>query len=91
MEMLNVKFMKHGLMAMDNEQHSQLLRLDSQFGVLMERGKKQFCYMMNGGKPSENEPENITLSLEAYKMSIITRLIAPKNTNRAQMYIHYWL
>jgi len=47
--------------------------------------------MVNGSKPSENEPESVTLSLETYEMSIITQLIAPKNTNRAQMYIHYWL
>lgn len=78
-------------MAMDNGQHSQLLRLNWQFGVLMQRGKKQFYCMVNGSKPSENEPESVTLSLETYEMSIITQLIAPKNTNRAQMYIHYWL
>lgn len=46
--------------------------------------------MINDGKPSENEAEDVALSLETYEISIITQWIAPKNTNKAQMYFHYW-
>lgn len=46
--------------------------------------------MGNDGKPSENEPEDVALSLETYEMSIINQWVAPKNTNKPQMYFHYW-
>lgn len=57
MEMLNVKFMKHRLKAMDNGQYSKFLRLYSQFSVLRatEMQKAQFYCMANDGKWSEDE------------------------------------
>lgn len=52
MEMLNVKFTKHRLKAMDNGQYSKFLRLYSQFSVLRvtEMQKAQFYCMANDGK-----------------------------------------
>lgn len=82
MEILNVKFMKHRLKIMGNGQWSKFLRLKSQFGVLreaeMQTGKKHsFYHMINDGKPSGNEAEDVTLLLETNELPIITEWIAP--------------
>lgn len=51
---------------MGNGQWSKFLRLKSQFGVLrgteMQTGKKHsFYHMVNDGKPSGNEAEDVIL------------------------------
>lgn len=93
MEMLDAKFTKHRLKTMGNGQWSKFLRLKSQFGVLrgteMQRGKKHsFYHMVNDGKPSGNEAEDVTLLLETNEILIITEWIAPNIIYKAQMYIH---
>lgn len=78
---------------MGNGQWSKFLRLRSHFGeskaAEMQTGKNHsFYHMVNDGKPSGNEAEDVTLSLETNEMPIITKRIAPNIIYEAQMYFH---
>lgn len=67
---------EHRLKAMSNGQWSKFLRLKSQFGVLrgaeMKTGKKHsFYHIVNDGKSSGNETEDVTLLLETMKYPLL--------------------